>query len=114
MICTIVGGFPIFHEAYENVTQRRMTMELSMTVAIVAALAIREVFTALIITLFVLVAEILEGLTVGVAARRFSISWISLPSTATVRRKRNVDGRSYRGRLRLTKKSSSGQVPHSN
>jgi P-type Cu+ transporter len=65
VICTIVGGFPIFHEAYENITQRRMTMELSMTLAIVAALAIREVFTALIITLFVLVAEILEGLTVG-------------------------------------------------
>ena len=65
VICTLVGGFPILHEAYENITQRRMTMELSMTIAIVAALAIGEVFTALIITLFVLVAEILEGLTVG-------------------------------------------------
>ena len=65
VICTVVGGFPIFHEAYENITQRRMTMELSMAIAIVAALAIREIFTALVITLFVLVAEILEGLTVG-------------------------------------------------
>ena len=65
VICAIVGGFPIFHEAYENITQRRMTMELSMAIAIVAALAIREIFTALIITLFVLIAEILEGLTVG-------------------------------------------------
>jgi cation transport ATPase len=65
VICTLVGGFPIFQKAYENITQRRMTMELLMTVAIVAALAIREVFTALVITLLVLVAEILEGLTVG-------------------------------------------------
>ena len=65
VICTVVGGFPIFREAYENITQRRMTMELSMAIAIVAALAIRELFTALVITLFVLVAEILEGLTVG-------------------------------------------------
>src|ERR1700690_3106389 len=65
VLCTLVGGFPIFHEAYENIVQRRMTMELSMAIAIVAALAIREIFTALIITLFVLVAEILEGLTVG-------------------------------------------------
>src|ERR1700686_1668002 len=64
VICTLIGGFPIFHEAYENIAQRRMTMELSMAIAIVAALAIREVFTALVITLFVLVAEILEGLTV--------------------------------------------------
>src|SRR5580700_11437144 len=65
VICTVVGGFPIFHEAYENITQRRMTMELSMAIAIVPALAIREIFTALVITLFVLIAEILEGLTVG-------------------------------------------------
>ncbi len=65
VVCTLVGGFPIFHEAYENITERRMTMELSMAIAIVAALAIREIFTALVITLFVLVAEILEGLTVG-------------------------------------------------
>ena len=65
VICALVGGFPIFHEAYENIVQRRMTMELSMAIAIVAALAIREIFTALVITLFVLVAEILEGLTVG-------------------------------------------------
>ena len=65
VICTFVGGFPIFRDAYENVVERRMTMELSMTIAIVAALAIREIFTALVITLFVLVAEILEGLTVA-------------------------------------------------
>ncbi len=86
VICTIVGGFPIFHEAYENITQRRMTMELSMTVAIVAALAIREVFTALIITLFVLAAEILEGLTVGRGRRAIQRLVDLLPSTATVRR----------------------------
>ncbi len=49
VICTLVGGFPIFHEAYENIVQRRMTMELSMAIAIVAALAIREIFTALVI-----------------------------------------------------------------
>src|ERR1700682_5980624 len=37
VLCTLVGGFPIFHEAYENISQRRMTMELSMAIAIVAA-----------------------------------------------------------------------------
>jgi heavy metal translocating P-type ATPase len=86
VLCALVGGFPIFHEAYENVLQRRMTMELSMAIAIVAALAIREVFTALVITLFVLVAEILEGLTVsrGRTAIRRLVGL--LPTTATVRR----------------------------
>jgi heavy metal translocating P-type ATPase len=85
MTCTLAGGFPIFHEAYENITQRRMTMELSMTIAIVAALAIREVFTALIITLFVLVAEILEDLTVGRGRQAIQRLVDLLPRTATVR-----------------------------
>jgi len=84
--CTLVGGFPIFREAYENMVERRMTMELSMTIAIVAALAIREVFTALVITLFVLVAEILEGLTVGRGRKAIKRLIELLPSTATVRR----------------------------
>jgi heavy metal translocating P-type ATPase len=60
-----IGGWPIFKEAFENILERRMTMELSMTIAIVAAAVIGEFFTALVITLFVLVAEVLEGLTVG-------------------------------------------------
>src|ERR1700746_604395 len=86
VVCTLVGGFPIFHEAYENIVQRRMTMELSMAIAIVAALAIREVFTALVITLFVLVAEILEGLTVGRGRTAIRHLVGLLPTTATVRR----------------------------
>src|ERR1700676_456714 len=86
VICTIVGGFPIFHEAYENVTQRRMTMELSMAIAIVAALAVREIFTALVIPLFVLVGEILEGLTVGRGRKAIQHLVERLPNTATVRR----------------------------
>jgi heavy metal translocating P-type ATPase len=85
VICAIVGGFPIFHEAYENIAERRMTMELSMAIAIVAALAIREIFTALVITLFVLVAEILEGLTVGRGRKAIQHLVELLPSTATVR-----------------------------
>src|ERR1700756_790370 len=91
VICTLVGGFPIFAEAYENIVQRRMTMELSMAIAIVAALAIREIFTALVITLFVLGAEILEGLTVGRGRRAIERLIELLPKTATVRRANGWD-----------------------
>jgi P-type Cu+ transporter len=80
----LVGGFPIFAEAYENLRERRMTMELSMTLALVAALAIREYFTALIITLFVLVAEILEGLTVNRGRQAIADLLQFLPATALV------------------------------
>ena len=62
---TAIGIYPVLREAAENLLERRMTMELSMTIAIGAALVIGEVFTALVIVLFVLVAEVLEGLTVG-------------------------------------------------
>src|ERR1700676_2332347 len=33
--CTLLGGYPIFREAYDNIVHRRMTMELSMAIAIV-------------------------------------------------------------------------------
>jgi cation transport ATPase len=58
---TIIGGYPIFKEAFENIFERKMTMELSMTIALLAALAIGEFFTALVITGFVLAAEVLAG-----------------------------------------------------
>ena len=57
-----------------------------MAIAIVAALGIREIFTALIITLFVLVAEILEALTVGRGRQAIQRLIDLLPSKATVRR----------------------------
>lgn len=83
---TLIGGWPIFREAYENIVERRMTMELSMSLALVAALAIGEFFTALIITLFVLVAEILEGLTVARGRGAIQDLLNYLPQTASVRR----------------------------
>lgn len=78
----LIGGFPIFAEAYDNLRERRMTMELSMTLALLAALVIREYFTALIITLFVLVAEILEGLTLSRGRQAIADLLQYLPSTA--------------------------------
>lgn len=84
--CTVAGGFPILREAFENIFDRRMTMELSMSIAIVAALAIREVFTALVITLFVLGAEVLEALTVGRGRQAIQHLIDLLPDGATVRR----------------------------
>src|SRR5690242_608445 len=82
----LVGGWSIFKEAAENLAARRMTMELSMSIAILAAAAISEFFTALIITLFVLVAEVLEGLTVSRGRRAIRDLLEFLPRTVSVRR----------------------------
>jgi Cd2+/Zn2+-exporting ATPase/Cu+-exporting ATPase len=82
----LVGGWPILKEAFENVLERRMTMELSMTIAIAAAAAIGQFFTALIITLFVLVAEVLEGLTLGRGRKAIRDLLEFLPREVSVRR----------------------------
>ena len=57
-----------------------------MTIALLSALAIGEFFTALVITAFVLSAEVLEGLTVGRGRKAIQSLLDFLPRTATVRR----------------------------
>ena len=81
----LIGAWPIFREAAENAGARRMTMELSMSIAIVAAAAISQFFTALIITLFVLVAEVLERMTVSRGRRAIRDLMDFLPHSITVR-----------------------------
>ena len=86
LAATLIGGYPIFKEAFENILERRMTMELSMTIALVSALAIGELFTALMIVFFVLIAELLEGLTVDRGRKAIKDLMDVLPRTADIRR----------------------------
>src|SRR6266487_1180038 len=88
-VATLVGGYSIFQEALENLRKRRMTMELSMTIALVAGLCIGQFFTALVIAFFVLFAELVEGYTVGGGRRAIEKLIEALPRQVTVRR----DGR---------------------
>lgn len=82
----VIGGWPILKEAFEAIAERRMTMELSMAIAICAAAAIGEFFTALVITLFVLVAEVLEEMTVGRGRKAIRDLMELLPREVSVRR----------------------------
>lgn len=93
ILATVVGGFPIFKEAFENLLERRMTMELSMTIALVAALCIGEFFTALVITVFVLAAEVLESLTVARGRRSIRELLDLLPRSVTIRGKAGLHER---------------------
>jgi heavy metal translocating P-type ATPase len=86
LAAALVGGYPIFEEAFSALRARRMTMELSMAIAVGAALAIGEFFTALVIVLFVLIAEVLERLTVGRGRRAIKDLLDFLPRQALVRR----------------------------
>ena len=90
VIAALVGMYPILKEAFEALIARRMTMELSMTIAIGAALAIGQFFTGLVIILFVLIAEVLEEMTVGRGRRAIKDLLDFLPHKATVRRQGTV------------------------
>jgi len=87
LAATLIGGFPMFEEAFEAVRERRMTMELSMTIAVVATLIIGQFFTGLVITFFVIFAELLEHLTVSRGRNVIEKLIDLLPNKATVRRK---------------------------
>jgi len=86
VVALLAGGYPVFREAVSNLLKRRMTMELSMTIALVAAALIREFFTALIILLFVLIAEMIEEMTVDRGRRAIESLLNFLPHSAFVRR----------------------------
>jgi Cd2+/Zn2+-exporting ATPase/Cu+-exporting ATPase len=90
LTATLVGGYPIFKEAFEALRERRMTMELSMTIALLSALTIREAFTAVVIVLFVLIAEVLEHMTVDRGRRAIKDLLDLLPRTVAVRRSDGV------------------------
>src|SRR5580704_15535974 len=85
LVAVVLGGYPIYREALADIYSRRMTMELSMTIALAAALAIREVFTSLVIVFFVLIAEVLEEMTVGKGRRAIQDLLNLLPQEVEVR-----------------------------
>ena len=91
LVATLVGGYPIFHHAASDIRNRRMTMELSMTIALLSALVIGEFLTVLVIVFFVLIAEVLEGLTVGRGRRAIRDLMDLLPRHVHVRRNGDVD-----------------------
>lgn len=86
ILATLVGGYPMFKESFESIRQRRMTMELSMSIAVIATLLIQQYFTGLVITFFVLIAEYLEHLLVSQGRNVIEKLLALLPRKATVRR----------------------------
>ena len=79
-----VGCWPIIVEAAEDLRKRRMSMELSMLLAIVAAAIIGEWVTALAVTVFALCAEVLEELSMDRGRDALTDLMSFLPQTARV------------------------------
>lgn len=86
LVGLVIGGWPLFEEAWESLRKRRMTMELSMGIAILAAAYTGYFFVALIITFFVLIAEVLEGMTLERGRRAIRDLMALLPNEVQLRR----------------------------
>ena len=80
----VVGCWPLVVEAAGDLRERRMSMELSMLLAIVAAAVIGEWVTALAVTVFALCAEVLEDLSMDRGRDALTDLMSFLPQTARV------------------------------
>ena len=90
LIALPIGAYPLIKESGESIRERRMSMELSMLIAVVAAAAIGEWITALVIVTFVLVAEILEDLTLDRGRDALTELLHFLPNEVMVKRGQEV------------------------
>lgn len=86
LAATLIGGYTMYEEAFEAIRKRKMTMELSMSIAVIATLLIGSFFTGLVITFFVLIAELLEDLTVDRGRKVIEKLVQLLPDKISVRR----------------------------
>jgi len=83
---SLVGGYPVFAETFHSLRHRRVNMEVSMTVAIVASLLVGQFTAAVVVTFFVLLSEFIE--TYAVDKGRATVAKLerSIPRRALVRR----------------------------
>jgi heavy metal translocating P-type ATPase len=79
------GCWPIVKESWEDIRAKRMSMDLSMLIAIVAAAVIGQWLTSLVIVVFVLLAEILEDLCMDQGRNALSDLMAFLPSSVRIR-----------------------------
>jgi len=86
IIATLLGGIPVYEETIRSLRHKRITMEVTMTIAIVASLIIRAFTAAVIIAFFVLLAEYIEEYAVDRARNTVFQLEKAAPRTALVRR----------------------------
>lgn len=86
LVGLVFSGWPLFKESWESLLRRRMSMELSMCIAVVAAAWTGYFSAALVIIFFVLLAETVEEFTIERGRRAIRDLMELLPSEAQVRR----------------------------
>ena len=82
----LIGGYPIYAETVRALSHKKINMEVSMALAIVASLLVGQFTAAAVIAFFVILAEFLENLAIDQSkATIFKLEEAS-PKRALVRR----------------------------
>lgn len=82
----LVGGYPVFRGVFQATLQRRITSHTLMTVGMVAAVAVGEWSTALLVVFFMRMADYVEAFTSERARRAVKDLTAIAPRTARVLR----------------------------
>lgn len=81
-----IGGYPIFRGLVHDLGRARITAHAVMTLGLIAALAVREYGTAVVIAFFMRAGEYIENFTVNRSRAAIRALTEAAPETATVRR----------------------------
>ncbi|MGO9644482.1 MAG: heavy metal translocating P-type ATPase [Candidatus Bathyarchaeia archaeon] len=86
IFAALVGGYPVYKETFEALRRGHVNMEVSMTVAIFASLAVGQYTVSVVITFFVLLSEYIETYAVDKGRQTIILLEKSAPKKALVRR----------------------------
>src|SRR5579875_1938583 len=82
----LIGGYPVFKETILSLRRFRISMEVSMAVAIIASLLVGQFAVSVLITFFVLLSEYIENYAVDKGRQTIILLEKSAPKRALVRR----------------------------
>ena len=85
VIAVLAGGYPIFIESLVALRKRRVNMELSMVIAIIASLALYQYLPAIVITFFALLSEFVEGFIVRKGRKNIQLLYDLAPRKAIIK-----------------------------
>jgi len=86
LLLTLAGGFPLFYGAVSELLAGRLSADLAVAIAAVAALVIRQYAVAAEVVLIMLIGEALEHFAVGRTRSAIQALLALQPHTARVRR----------------------------
>ena len=86
ILATLVGGYPVYKETFGALRYGHVNMEVSMTVAIFASLAVGQYTVSVVITFFVLLSQYIETYAADKGRQTIILLEKSAPKRALVRR----------------------------